>query len=677
MQSLGFSLIFTSVAADPIHDRWSARDGLDLYNVPLWGAGFFDANAEGNLLVRPHRAKGPGVDLKELVEDLKDRGHQLPLLLRFTDILRGRVREITECFGKACTEYEYDGKYRGVYPIKVNQQAQVVADLLAVGREFGLGLEVGSKPEMLVALAVHDAPDALIICNGYKDRAYVETAMLAQKLGRHPVLVIDRFRDLEVILQVAREHGYRPQLGVRAKLQARGAGRWAESGGMKSKFGLSTSEIMRAVAMLQKEGMLDCLELLHFHIGSQVPAIRVIKDALKEAARIYVELRKLGAPMSFFDVGGGLAVDYDGSNTNFHSSMNYSVQEYANDVVDSIAQECEKHGLAGPTIVTESGRALVAHHAVLVFDVLDTGARRVTRLPEKDEDDHEVVQQLRETYDSIKVRNLLEPYHDAISHRDSANQLFSLGYLDLRGRAKAEDLFYACCSRIDSSLKKLPRVPEELEGLDRALADTYYCNFSVFQSMPDSWAVGQLFPVMPIHRLNERPTRHATLVDLTCDSDGKLDKFIDIHDVKNVIELHSPDSRPYYLGAFLVGAYQEILGDLHNLFGDTNAIHVSLVGDRFRVDHVQRGDTVSEVLNYVEFDRRELLNKVRRACEQALWDDRMTSAESALLLRRYEEALDSYTYLVDDSSASKRRAPTTRPATTRAPASEATPHTGN
>ncbi|MDH3591662.1 MAG: biosynthetic arginine decarboxylase, partial [Planctomycetota bacterium] len=446
---------------DPIHEPWSPQDSLDLYNVSLWGAGFFHVNDEGRLVVRPRRSEGPSIDLKELVEDLRRRGHDLPLLVRFSDILRERIQEISGCFRRACNEYEYNGGYRGVYPIKVNQQAQVVADLLACGKEHGLGLEVGSKPEMLAALAIHNEPDALIVCNGYKDAAYVETAILAQKLGRYPVLVIDRFRDLEIILHVARQHGIRPHLGVRAKLQARGAGRWAESGGSKSKFGLSTREIMKAVEMLDHEDMLDCLELLHFHIGSQVPSIRTIKDALQEGARIFAELHALGAAMTFFDVGGGLAVDYDGSNTNFHSSMNYSVKEYANDVVDAIGQECEKHNLPHPLIVSESGRALVAHHAALIFDVLDPGVRHDAQsVPEPVEDDHEVVHDLHETLNSIGIRNLLEPYHDAIQLRDGATQLFKHGYLDLQNRAKVEELFYACCSRINGLLGGLPRVPE-------------------------------------------------------------------------------------------------------------------------------------------------------------------------------------------------------------------------
>jgi arginine decarboxylase len=627
---------------------WTVRDSLDLYNVSAWGSGFFGVNEAGNVVVQPKRGEGPAVDLKVLVDDLQRRGYQLPLLLRFSDILSARVREIAGCFENAIREYGYKGTHRGVYPIKVNQQRHIVEELLACGRPVHLGLEVGSKPEMLVALAILDDAEALIVCNGYKDEEYVETALLAQKLGRSPILVLDRFRELELVLRVARRLGVRPVLGVRAKLQAKGAGRWAESTGGRSKFGLTASEIVEVTRTLKSEGMLDCLQLLHFHIGSQIPAIRVFKEALREASRVFVELHALGANMRYFDVGGGLGVDYDGSNTNFHSSMNYTVQEYANDVVAGISEACETLGVPHPTIVTESGRALVAHHAVLVFNVLDTNEVVVRERPEEpSENDHEVVRNFFETWKSISKRNLLEPYHDAVQLRDEANQLFNLGYLDLVGRARAERLFNACCGKLHKFLREMAKKPEELEGLEQALADTYYCNFSVFQSMPDSWAVGQLFPLMPIHRLQEKPVRQATLADLTCDSDGKVDAFIDTHDVKEILDLHSPNGQPYYLGVFLVGAYQEILGDLHNLFGDTNAIHVALDGDRYRVEHVVVGDTVSEVLSYVEFERRDLIRRVRRACEEAVWAKKISLEETALLLKRYESGLDSYTYLTE------------------------------
>ena len=650
---------------------WSVNDGLELYNLPLWCAGFFGANERGNVVAQPQRKAGPRIDLKELVDDVRARGYELPLLIRFNDILRERVREIDGCFNRAIAEYEYEGEYRGVYPIKVNQQAHIVEELLACGRETHLGLEVGSRPEMLAAIAMVNDPESFIVCNGYKDEAYIETAMLAQKLGRRMLLVADRFGELDVIVRVARRHGIKPVIGVRAKLQTRGAGRWAESGGSISKFGLSSREIVQAVELLRGHGMLDSLQLLHFHMGSQVPSIRILKEALREASRIFVELHRMGAPMRYFDAGGGLAVDYDGSNTNFHSSMNYSVREYANDVVAAIGEACEKAGCPDPVILTESGRALVAHHAVLVFDVLDRNSVADGERPqEPGEDAHQVVRSLYETFASIQVRNLLEPYHDALQLREEAQQHFNLGYLDLEGRAEAEHLFFACCTRIQKLLAKVPRVPEELEGLERALADAYYCNFSVFQSVPDSWAVNQLFPIMPLQRLGERPTRKAILADLTCDSDGKIDQFVDLHDVRNVIDLHVPDERPYYIGVFLVGAYQEILGDLHNLFGDTNAVHVSVEDDSYRIDHVVVGDTVSQVLDYVEFDRRDLLRGVRRACEDAVRAGRMSPRETRTLLRRYEEGLDGYTYLVGEPNDSE---PTPRSDSSTTGAHPATP----
>jgi len=653
---------------------WAVKDSLDLYHVPLWSSGFFSVNETGNVVVTPRRERGSAIDLLELVEDMRTRGYELPLLLRFVDILHERAAEIAGCFTKAIEDQGYGGSYRGVYPIKVNQQSHVVAELLRCGREFHLGLEVGSKPEMLVALALLEDPEALLVCNGYKDEAYVETALLAQKLGRKPVLVIDRFREIEMIVRVAREHGIRPNLGVRAKLQTRGAGRWAETGGSRSKFGLSAREIVQAIDLLRQEEMLDCLQLLHFHIGSQVPSIRIVKDALREASRIFVELHALGAPMRYLDVGGGLAVDYDGSNTNFHSSMNYSVQEYANDVVAAISEACRARDVPEPHIVTECGRALVAHHALLVFDVLGTSEVAVQEPPRPPvKKDHAVVHSLFEIWESISRRNLLEPYHDAIQRRDEAIQLFELGYLDLEGRARAEKLFFACCTKLQKLLREITRVPEELLVLEKALADTYFCNFSVFQSLPDSWAVDQLFPIMPIHRLAQRPERQATLADLTCDSDGRVDSFIDLHDVRKVIDLHSPNGKPYYIGVFLVGAYQEILGDLHNLFGDTNAIYVALADDRYRIEHVEGGDTVTDVLGYVEFDKRDLLQRVRKACEDGLWGKRITSEETALLLRRYEEGLNSYTYLSERSRTVTPAAPAPEPQGASAP----TPRSGS
>lgn len=626
---------------------WTVRDSAELYHIASWGAGFFDVNTRGNIDACPQGAAGPRVDLYDLVTDLRQRGLRSPMLIRFSDILAARIRGLSDAFETAIGEYGYTGKYRGVYPIKVNQQRHVVEEIVQYGAERCIGLEAGSKPELLIALAVLETPGAVIICNGYKDRAYIETALLAQRLGRTPIIVVDRFRELDLIIRTSRDLGVRPNIGVRARLSTRGAGRWIESTGDRSKFGLNAVEIVEATTILKQEGMLDCLSLLHFHIGSQITAIRAHKDALREASRIFVGLTDLGAQLKFIDVGGGLGVDYDGSQTNFHSSMNYSVQEYANDVVASIQEACDSKGVAHPDIVTEAGRAMVAHHSVLIFDIL--GVNEIVSgnaVEAAKEDEPKVVQELAEITQTISKKNVLEAYHDAIQLKEEATTLFSLGYLDLPGRARVEALFRACCERILRAVRELPFVPEELEPLERALADTYYGNFSVFQSAPDHWAVKQLFPVMPIQRLNEKPTRKGILADLTCDSDGKIDKFIDPHDVKDVLELHSLDTRPYYVGVFLVGAYQEILGDLHNLFGDTDAVHVRLAEDgRYDVEHVVEGDEVGDVLRYVQYDKGTLIEKVRRTIETAMREGRLNLEDSARLRRHYEAGLSEYTYL--------------------------------
>jgi arginine decarboxylase len=596
--------------------------------------------------VTPAGPGGARIDLKELVDNLRSRGLHPPLLIRFSDILKARVQQLCGSFQSAIAENEYKGAYRGVYPIKVNQQRHVVEELIEYGRPFNLGLEAGSKPELLVALALHDNPEALILCNGYKDKAYIETAMLAQKLGRQVIVVIDRIAELETILASSKELGIRPQIGVRARLSTKGAGKWVESTGDRSKFGLTTAEIVSTVERLRAEGMLDCLQLLHFHIGSQISAIRAVKDALQEASRIYVELAALGANMRFIDCGGGLGVDYDGSQTNFHSSVNYTLQEYASDIVSQVAEACNAKGVPHPDIVTESGRALVAHHSVLVFNVLGTNEILVGQIPESVADDeHRIIQNLHETYEGVSRKNFLEAYHDALQLKEEAINAFKLGLLDLKARARVEELFWATCERILKVVRDLPYVPDDLEGLERQLSDTYYCNFSLFQSIPDHWAVRQLFPTMPIDRLNKVPTRRAVLADLTCDSDGKMDEFIDLKDVKHSLELHPPNGEPYYVASFLVGAYQEILGDLHNLFGDTDAVHVCLDGDDYRVDHVVEGDSVTEVLSYVQYSKDDLVARVRRAAEKALLEKRITSAECGRLMRRYEEALEGYTYL--------------------------------
>ncbi len=644
---------------------WTIRDSLELFNVASWGAGFFGINAQGHVEVRTRRAEdrsarsrseagagdgrsqpGPSIDLLDLVRDLEHRGLRTPLLIRFSDVLASCVQSLGDAFDQAIAAYEYRGRYRGVYPIKVNQQRHVVEEIIQYGASQKVGLEAGSKPELLIALALLDTPEALIICNGYKDRAYVETALLAQRLGRTPIIVIDRFREIELVVKTARELGIRPHLGIRARLLSRGAGKWIESTGDRSKFGLSAVEIVDAVERLRAEDMLDCLEMLHFHIGSQITAIRAHKDALSEASRIFVGLHQMGATPTLIDVGGGLGVDYDGSKTNFHSSMNYSQQEYANDVVAFVQEACDESGVPHPDIVTESGRAMVAHHSVLVFDVLGVDELLSGKRPEPvGEGDPKVLQDLAEVWSGISKKNVQETYHDALQLKEEASTLFSLGYLDLRARARVERLFWNCCEKILRVVRELDYVPEDLAALEKGVADTYYGNFSVFQSAPDHWAVKQLFPVMPIHRLDEKPTRRGVFADLTCDSDGKIDQFIDTHDVKDVLELHSWTGAPYYIGMFLLGAYQEILGDLHNLFGDTDAVHVRLADDgHYVVEHVVEGDDVSNVLGYVQYDRRALIEKVRRTIEGALRTGDISLEESARLRKRYEQGLEDYTY---------------------------------
>jgi arginine decarboxylase len=627
---------------------WTIRDAVELYGIHAWGAQYFTVNDKGHMAVCPDGTEASAIDLYALVNDLRRRGFNPPLLIRFSDVLKARVDDLCGAFNNAIRDHDYQGSYRGVYPIKVNQQRHVVEELANYGRPYHLGLEAGSKPELLVAIASLDDPEALIICNGYKDRAYIETALMSQKLGRKTVIVVDRYRELETVIQVSREMGVKPIIGVRARLTTKGAGKWVESTGDRSKFGLTTAEIVEAVEKLRTENMLECLQLLHFHIGSQITAIRAIKDALREACRILTELHKLGANMRYLDAGGGLGVDYDGSSTNFHSSMNYTLQEYAADVVASISEACRTTGMPHPDIVTESGRALTAHHSVLVFNVLDTNELLQSKPPKPcAKAEHEILKKLDEVYQSISRKNLQEAYNDALEVKEEAIQAFNLGVLDLKQRAHAEELFWAICERILKVTKELDYVPEELEGLEKQLSDTYYCNFSLFQSAPDHWAVKQLFPCVPIQRLNERPMRRAILADLTCDSDGKIDEFIELRDVKHALEVHNVEAgRPYYVGLFLVGAYQEVLGDLHNLFADTDAVHVKLIeGGGYVVTHAVKGDTVSAVLEYMEYDRNDLVSRVRRVVEMALRDKTITLDEAGHLMQRYEDGLSSYTYL--------------------------------
>jgi arginine decarboxylase len=633
--------------AQPTPSRlWTIQDAVDLYGIRNWGATYFGVNDRGNVAVHPDGPSGPAVDLKELVDELQRRGIGLPLLIRFNEILRSRIVELNEAFRRAIGEYGYSAPYKGVYPIKVNQHRYVVEEIVKAARPYHYGLEAGSKPELLAVMAMLDDPEALVVCNGYKDEEYVETALLASRLGRTIILVVEKPSELKLIHDVSRRTGIKPTIGIRAKLSTKGSGKWEASAGDRSKFGLSAGELLKAVDYLRSVDMLDSFQLLHFHLGSQISAIRSLKEALKEAGRYYVEIAKLGVPLQFLDVGGGLGVDYDGSQTNFPSSMNYTMQEYANDVVYGIKEQCDLGGVTHPTLLSESGRAVVAHHAVLVMDVLGVGEFDV-QVPETlPENSHRIVRELHANWRELTRRNLLEAYHDAADDKDELLQLFTLGHLSLEQRVLAENIYWAICQKILRLAKEEKDFPEELDHLERTLSDTYFCNFSVFQSLPDSWAIEQLFPLMPIHRLAEEPTRRAVLADITCDSDGKIDRFIDKRDVKEVLELHPLGDDPYYLGIFLVGAYQEILGDLHNLFGDTNDVQVTINGaGGYFVEHVLAGDTVNEVLSYVAYNKDDLVMRLRRSVENALREGRMTLEESKVLLRTYEAGLAGYTYL--------------------------------
>ena len=627
-------------------ERWTTADSSELYDVASWGKGYFSVGQNGHLYVHPDKDPARAIDLKELVDTLVLRGISLPILIRFAEILRHRLSEIHNAFQSAIAEHGYKGGYCCVYPIKVNQQRQVVEEVFRFGRPFKYGLEAGSKPELLAVLAVADN-DTPIICNGFKDDEYIEMVMLATKIGRQITTVVEKYTELALVARHAQRVGVRPRIGLRLKLASRGSGRWRSSGGYRSKFGLTVSEAVRALDQLKQLEMADCLELLHFHLGSQITNIRHIKQAVIEAVRIYAELARAGAGLKYLDVGGGLGIDYDGSQTDFESSVNYTLQEYANDVVYHVQNVCDEAGVAHPTIVSESGRAVVAYHSMLVFDVLGvSGFGGEEAVPEISDDMEQPLIDLRETYRSLSQKNLLENFHDAQQALDQALNLFSLGYLPIEQRCLAENLYWVMCRRIKRLAAELEYFPEELEGLDAMLSDTYFCNFSIFQSMPDSWAIKQLFPIMPIHRMEERPTRNAVLGDISCDSDGKIDQFIDRRDVKRTLPLHAFNGSEYYLGAFLIGAYQEILGDLHNLFGDTNAVHVSLNGNgEIILDNVIKGDTVREVLDYVQFRAETLLGQFRHDVEAALREGKIGYEESGRLLRFYEEGLNGYTYL--------------------------------
>ncbi|MBX7143340.1 MAG: biosynthetic arginine decarboxylase [Oligoflexia bacterium] len=632
-------------------ESWDVSKSVNLYGISNWGEGYFDVNSDGDVIVRPNR-NGQSINFKDIVRSLVQRGIQVPVLIRFDGIIRDRVNRFQQAFRSAFQENEYNGTYRAVFPVKVNQQRHVVDTIRLAGRDFGLGLEVGSKPELIAVLAMHDTPGALLLCNGYKDREYIELALVGRKFGRRSIIIIEQLSEIDQVLEIANQLGIEPELGLRMKPAAKGSGHWESSGGDKAKFGLTAPELVWAIDHLKKNGKDHWVKLLHFHVGSQITSITAIKKVLREATRMFTELWKLCPSLSIFDVGGGLAVDYDGSRTNFASSMDYTPEEYARDVVYSISQACQSAGIVQmPDIVTECGRALVAHHAVLVMQVVDVAptVEVVTELAQPPSD-NELLHEFQELHDKLSIKNCQESLHDAIGLREESMQRFINGDLSLREKAYADTSFWHIMAKVKRISTGMKYLPEDVERLGEELRDTYFCNFSVFQSLPDFWAVDQLFPIMPLQRLREEPNRRATLADMTCDSDGKIDRFIDLKDVNSFLNLHSVKStEPYYLGCFLVGAYQEILGDLHNLFGDTNAVHVDLDDTgAVQFTHVVEGDTVREALQYVQFEQPDLVERLRISVEKALREGSLTPEEAAKIQKRYREALEGYTYLCVD-----------------------------
>lgn len=631
---------------------WSHEQSADLYGINAWGNEYFRINQKGNVNVTPGgKGRGLELDLYELTQDLMDRGIRVPIMIRFPDILKSRIELINNCFNRAFADHNYKGKYTGVYPIKVNQQRHLVEELVKYGKEYNLGLECGSKPELLVVLAQMNNPDALIICNGFKDQEYIETAILSQKLGRRTIIVVDRYEELRMIIAASKKLNTKPHIGFRAKLNTQGAGKWVDSSGARSKFGLTSTEIVEGIELLRSENLLDCLELIHFHIGSQIPIIQNVKSSLKEGVRFFTEIYSMGATnLQIIDVGGGLGVDYDGSGRS-DSSMNYSEQEYANDIVAALQTLCDEKNIPHPNIVSESGRFLVAHHSVLVFNV--TGINDLTRpTPPRPatKTDHPLMQDLQYIYEKLNKDNINECFNDLQQAKTETLSLFTYGVLNLQQRAWAESMYFAIATKMIALARTVEDADDIVNGISNELCDTLFCNFSVFQSIPDSWAVGQLFPVMPIHRLSERPDRQTTLADLTCDSDGKLEKFIDTETgmTKKTLAVHNlKPNEPYFLGVFLTGAYQEILGDLHNLFGDTDAVHISLTENGYALDHYIPGDTVAEVLSYVQYRHYNMIDNVRLYAEEGIQKNLLTKQEAKLLIKHYEEGLSGYTYLED------------------------------
>ena len=627
--------------------KWRIEDSEELYNITGWGTSYFSINDAGHVVVTPRR-DGVTVDLKELVDELQLRDVASPMLLRFPDILDNRIEKMSSCFKQAAEEYGYKAENFIIYPIKVNQMRPVVEEIISHGKKFNLGLEAGSKPELHAVIAVNTDSDSLIVCNGYKDESYIELALLAQKMGKRIFLVVEKMNELKLIAKMAKQLNVQPNIGIRIKLASSGSGKWEESGGDASKFGLTSSELLEALDFMESKGLKDCLKLIHFHIGSQVTKIRRIKTALREASQFYVQLHSMGFNVEFVDIGGGLGVDYDGTrSSNSEGSVNYSIHEYVNDSISTLVDVSDKNGIPHPNIITESGRALTAHHSVLIFEVLETAT-----LPEWDDEEeiapdaHELVQELYSIWDSLNQNKMLEAWHDAQQIREEALDLFSHGIVDLKTRAQIERLYWSITREINQIAGGLKHAPDEFRGLSKLLADKYFCNFSLFQSLPDSWAIDQIFPIMPIQRLDEKPERSATLQDITCDSDGKIANFISTRNVAHYLPVHSlKKTEPYYLAVFLVGAYQEILGDMHNLFGDTNAVHVSVNEKGYNIEQIIDGETVAEVLDYVQYNPKKLVRTLETWVTKSVKEGKISLEEGKEFLSNYRSGLYGYTYL--------------------------------
>lgn len=640
---------------EPCRQSWTIQDSKNLYNIHRWGAKYFDINEEGHVVATPLQDAGVQVDLTDVIEEARERGLKFPLLIRFQDILRHRVESINIAFRNSIREFNYQGQYRGVFPIKVNQLREVVEEILDAGKPYHYGLEVGSKPELFAALALQSHVGDLIICNGYKDAGFIKMALLGNKLGKTIIIVIEKLEELHHVISISKQLNIEPIIGIRTRLLAKGAGKWADSAGENAKFGLSTVELLEAVQILQEEKLDHCFKLLHFHIGSQVPDILTIKRAVQEAARIYAKLYQMGLKLQYIDVGGGLGVDYDGSRSAFDSSTNYTLQEYTNDIVYYIQDICNAEKVPHPDIISESGRAIVAYHSVLIVEVF--GA--IEKVKERKffvygENEHPLVKELLEIKKNLPKMNKLEAYHDALERKEDAQNMFVLGLMKMEDKAKIEQLFWEISSEVSACFQGKGYVPEEIRELEQSLSDQYLCNFSVFQSLLDNWALGQLFPIMPVSRLNEKPTREATLVDITCDSDGQINKFIDLYDVRDTLPVHKlrydekGNLEPYYLGIFLMGAYQDIMGDLHNLFGRVNEVHVFLDPDEpagYYIEEIIEGTTIVQALTNVQYDENELKRQMKAQVDEAIKSDRMKPSEAMRLLDDYERGLKEYTYL--------------------------------